>query len=246
MAGLSFLLGIIALFLLPGLLGASLKSGRLWIYALITLQELLLIGIPALLISLRSLAARLDFLSLWKHPGSYSLGLSSLSAVSFSLAGILIAVLWISLMEVLGIRVPLERSPIMPQSIGEYLLAFLTSALLPAFAEELLFRGLLLQAFRRRLGDRWALWLTALLFSILHLSLQGFGVLLVIGLFLAGLTLRYESLWPAVLFHGLYNTAAILLNGLKALPSPQMVWLCSGIFIACCYLLFRREPARNA
>lgn len=245
LAGLSFALGVAGILLLPRLLPVRLGGRGLWIYLLVFVQELLLIGLPALLISLRHADAKARFLRLWRHPGSYSLGLSSLAAVSYSLAGILIAGLWIALLEGMGITVPMEASVFMPQSAAEYLLAFAVSGLLPAFSEELMFRGLLLHFLRRRYGDRRAIWLSSLLFALLHLSLQGFSLLLVIGLFLAALTLRYESLWPAVLFHGLYNIAAILLNGLQARPSPQMIWLCSGIMIACAYLLFRREPARE-
>lgn len=244
LAGISFGLGIASLFVLPGLLGPDrLKQGQA-LYLVVLMQELLLIGLPALLISLRHEQARASFRALWGPVSSYSLGLTSLSAVTFSLAGVLVVSIWISLLMSMGIQVPLEQSLLMPRSAFDYLLAFIGAAALPAFSEELLFRGLLLQALRRCYGDRRAMWFSALLFALIHLSLQGFAVLMVIGIFLAALTIRHNSLWPAVLFHGLYNASAILLNSLKASPTPQMVWLCSGIFIACAYLLFRREPAQ--
>ncbi|MHC1785547.1 MAG: lysostaphin resistance A-like protein [Christensenellales bacterium] len=240
LAGLSTLLGAALPFLLAGQLSVSDPSPAAQ-YLLIALQELLLIGVPAVLIALRSGPAVACFRGLWAAPDSYPAGLVSLAAVSFSLGAVLVAGLWITLLQQMGIKVPLEPSLAVARDLPTYLLAFVCAALIPAFSEELMFRGLLLPWLGRRMGERLACLLSALLFSLLHLSLISFAPLLVIGWFLARLRLRYGGLWLPILFHLLYNAVVLLLNALDAQPSPGMILFSFGIFIALCYLSFKKE-----
>lgn len=214
-------------------------------YLMLAIQELLLIGFPALLLARRSQVTIERFQTLWSKPGSYAVGLVSLAAVAFSLASVLLASLWYVLLESLGIHVPLEVSYIKPNNGAEYVLAFICAALIPAFSEEIMFRGHLLTWLRGKMGDRLACIVCGLVFAVLHFSLQGFASLAAIGLFLSLLVVRYKGLWLSILFHTIYNGVVILLNGLDAQPSIQMVMLSTGVFIALYYLLFRREETRS-
>lgn len=243
LAGLSFLLGIAAAFLIASRYGGKpMKTTTQLLF--LAVQELLLIGLPALCLTLRNDAGRERALRLLRPPDVYPAGLVSVAAVSFSLGAVLIAGLWIALLNSLGLRPPLDEAAVLPEGLGEYLLALACAALLPAFSEELMFRGLLLPWLRRRMGDGLACLLSALLFALLHLSVLGFASLLVIGLVLARLMTRFGSLWLPILFHGLYNAVVLLLNALNARPSPAMVMLTSGVFIAAYYLLFRKEDSK--
>jgi len=88
-------------------------------------------------------------------------------------------------------------------------LAFAGLAVAPAICEELLFRGVLLTALRRRMSDRAAVVLQAALFSAYHLNIfQALGTFLV-GLVLGALVVRGRSLLPASLLHGLHNGLAV-------------------------------------
>ena len=214
-------------------------------YLAIGLQELLLIGFPALLFAHRSQASKERYQALWEKPGSYTVGLVSLAAVAFSLASVMVASLWFILLEGIGMQVPLEVSFIKPNNLAEYALAFICAALIPAFSEEIMFRGHILTLLRGRMGDRLACLVGGLLFAVLHFSLQGFASLAVIGMFLSLLVLRYKGIWLSIIFHALYNAVVILLNSLSAQPSVQMVMLSTGVFTALCYLLFKKEETRS-
>ena len=214
-------------------------------YLAVGLQELLLIGFPALLLAYRSQASKARCQALWGRPGSYAAGLVSIAAVAFSLASVMVASLWFVLLESIGIKVPLETSFIQPGNPAEYALAFICAALIPAFSEELMFRGHILTWLSDRMGKRPACLAGGLVFAVLHFSLQGFASLAVIGMFLSLLVLRYKGIWLSIIFHAIYNAVVILLNSLNAQPSVQMVMLSTGIFAALYYLLFKKEETRS-
>jgi len=67
-------------------------------------------------------------------------------------------------------------------STGEFLFAFFVIAILPAFGEELVFRGMLQpQLFRATKNIHVAIWTTAILFSAFHLQFFGFVPRMVLG-----------------------------------------------------------------
>ncbi|GIV18271.1 MAG: hypothetical protein KatS3mg023_0022 [Armatimonadota bacterium] len=83
--------------------------------------------------------------------------------------------------------------------------------------EELFFRGFVFNVLRHRLPFTSAVWLSAALFALLHVSVKNFLPILVIGVLLAWLYARTGSLWSSVMMHGTFNflsaMAAILLGG---------------------------------
>ena len=90
-------------------------------------------------------------------------------------------------------------------------------AVVPAVAEELAFRGVVLGALLRRMQAPGALVLQALLFALLHGSLFRLLPTFALGLLLGLLTLRTRSLWPAMLAHALNNGILVVLD--RAAPS---------------------------
>ncbi|RDJ00033.1 CPBP family intramembrane metalloprotease [Dyella solisilvae] len=81
--------------------------------------------------------------------------------------------------------------------------------------EELLFRGVLLSAVSRHVGNAWAIVLTALLFAVVHLPDLSFlwyalPNLALLGLVLGWLRVQSGSIWPAVLAHGMNNLLAVV------------------------------------
>lgn len=103
-----------------------------------------------------------------------------------------------------------------------YLFYALALSIGPALSEELAFRGLILQGLRSRLGAVSAVALTALLFGVIHLDpLQGLGALFT-GLYLGYLTVRSESIYPAIVAHGFNNLWATVESSLWQAANPQM------------------------
>ena len=84
-------------------------------------------------------------------------------------------------------------------------LALLCLALVPAFVEELFFRGFMLSGLRGPLGSIAAVALVAVTFALFHHSVHRLLITAVLGLALGLLVIRSGSLWPAVLAHMLHN-----------------------------------------
>lgn len=111
-------------------------------------------------------------------------------------------------------------APGVPRAFG--VLALNTAFI--ALSEELMFRRVLFETFRRAGGDRGAILRSSLLFGAVHLAnlpLTGsLGVTLMqavaaamSGVFFAVIVLRTGSLLPAVLYHFLWNLATLMLSG---------------------------------
>ena len=76
------------------------------------------------------------------------------------------------------------------------------------FAEEFFFRGFLFQALRRSWGTWVGALASALTFSAIHLAPDKFVQLAILGMALALLFNKTDSLWPCILLHALNNTLA--------------------------------------
>jgi len=118
---------------------------------------------------------------------------------------------------------------------------------LPAAAEEVLFRGYLLQSLAESWGALSALWVTSVAFGLLHLanpntSLVGICNIVVAGLFLGVVYLKTASLWWATGAHIGWNwtlgfLADLPVSGLEVVDSPLyegvprgVDWVSGGTF----------------
>lgn len=79
-------------------------------------------------------------------------------------------------------------------------------ALLPAMAEELTFRGMLVSPFR----TKTAIWCSAILFSAIHFQFYGFVPRMLLGALFGYALLWSGSLWLPVLMHFTNNCVAVL------------------------------------
>lgn len=120
-------------------------------------------------------------------------------------------------------------------SLRLLLLTLISSALLPALCEELLFRGIILQSLRR-FGDIFALIVTTLLFAMLHRNLVQLPNALITGMVLGFLVLRTGSLRVAVVCHFVNNAIPVLL---QAAAEGREGGFPGGIYLvmSACYLL---------
>jgi membrane protease YdiL (CAAX protease family) len=91
------------------------------------------------------------------------------------------------------------------------------------FVEELVFRGVLLSGLASRMGARWAIVASAIVFGCVHLPDFGFAwypvpALVLLGLALAWIRVRSRSLWPAITLHATNNCFAMLAWFLASKP----------------------------
>ncbi len=124
-------------------------------------------------------------------------------------------------------------------TIGGLLVNLGLMALLPAMAEELTFRGLLVSPFRvdgrTAVPHAW-IWSSAIIFSAIHFQFYGFVPRMLLGA-LFGYALCWSgSLWLPMIMHGINNGVAVLLyyiaytremdvDSLDAIGTADTLWL---------------------
>lgn len=90
-------------------------------------------------------------------------------------------------------------------------MTLVTIALLPAVCEEIAFRGVLMPRIARTSGNiHLAVWVSAALFSAVHMQFFGFIPRMLIGAGLGYLTIHSGRLWPAVVAHFVNNGSAVI------------------------------------
>src|SRR5262249_22749705 len=112
-----------------------------------------------------------------------------------------------------------ERQPLIHQlrslheglELDQNLLPLLVSvALVPAFCEELAFRGFILKGLERRFRPRAAVIVSSFLFALSHMNVFQFLPTFFLGVVLGLLTIRSKSLAPAILFHFLHDSVLLV------------------------------------
>jgi membrane protease YdiL (CAAX protease family) len=99
---------------------------------------------------------------------------------------------------------------------GETTEALMLNLFIVAFAaavvEEFFFRGVLQQIFHRITNSgHWAVWITAIIFSAIHMQFYGFVPRFLLGVLLGYLFVYSGSLWTPVIIHFINNAAGVLL-----------------------------------
>ena len=88
--------------------------------------------------------------------------------------------------------------------------AFMKVAVVAPIVEELIFRGLILQGFRRNYNSVTAVVLSALLFALFHLNPWQFSATFVLGLLLGWIMLRTNNILLAILGHSINNFLVLI------------------------------------
>jgi hypothetical protein len=121
----------------------------------------------------------------------------------------------------------------------------LVSCLLPAFTEEVIFRGTIFKSLEHTNNKLASLAMCGLLFSIFHLNPAQTVHQFVLGAFLALLVFRSGSLWTSSLVHMFNNIVAVILT--FAIPDENVenallsnywyIFLSVGLvgFVGCVY-----------
>jgi len=97
------------------------------------------------------------------------------------------------------------------ETIGGLMINILMIAVLPALGEELLFRGVLQKLLHQWFRNvHWAVLVSAIIFSALHLQFYGFLPRTLLGVMFGYLFVITKSLWVPILVHFINNGAAVL------------------------------------
>ncbi|MGN0452709.1 MAG: lysostaphin resistance A-like protein [Ruminococcus sp.] len=137
--------------------------------------------------------------------------LMALTVIGFSvcmLSNYLLS-LYLQLFKNIGIDLnPSYISPVSDSSI-EILVYFVSTAIVPAFSEEFVFRGVILSSLRKY-GDSFAVLASAVLFSIMHGNFVQIPFTFLVGMILGYITVYTDSMLPAIIIHALNNGFSVL------------------------------------
>jgi membrane protease YdiL (CAAX protease family) len=133
------------------------------------------------------------------------------------------------------------------KNFSDYIIALFVIAILPAFFEELLFRGVMQQMIEQWSKNGWiAILITGFIFSAIHLSYYGFLPRFGLGIVLGLIFFYTRNMWLNVLLHFLNNAVAVTAlyySNLKGLPPEKVLdekfplWVGAIAFVIVIYLL---------
>ena len=121
--------------------------------------------------------------------------------------------------------VPIEVDPqpiteiiLKAETSWEIFIPFLVTAIFAPISEELYFRGLLYPALRRRIGVKWGIIVTSLIFGGLHYDLVRMIPLVFGGIWLNWLYEKSGTIYAPMMAHSAWNG---IMCFLFFIPSPQ-------------------------
>ncbi len=118
-----------------------------------------------------------------------------------------------------------------------FAISLLCVGILPALLEEFAFRGVVLGALRRYLGDGAAIFVSASLFALLHGNLQQIPFAFGVGLALGYATVYCGSIIPALVLHGLNNCLAVVMDFATRTLNPLNSQLVTMLYLAVLLLI---------
>ena len=125
-------------------------------------------------------------------------------------------------LEAIGVGITMPEYDI-PKTVVGMIFYFIALAVAPAFIEEMIFRGIVMQSLRR-FGDIFALVASALIFGIFHLNLIQMPYAFIAGLAIGYFVMRTGSLWVGVIIHFINNSIAVVFE-LFLYDLPEETWV---------------------
>ena len=125
-------------------------------------------------------------------------------------------------------------------SFWQFIFTVAVVGVMAGLSEEMLFRGAMLRTMQdSRLGKHAVVWMTAILFSALHMQFYGFVPRMLLGVWLGYLLVWTGNLWVPIIAHTMNNSTVVLFSYLSnkgivaesfgdnlGLPSPGVFpWL---------------------
>ena len=132
-------------------------------------------------------------------------------------------------------------------------------AVVAAIVEEFFFRGVLQQIINKITNNyHWAIWITAFIFSAVHMQFYGFVPRLLLGALLGYLFVFSGSLWVPIIVHFINNAAGVLLyyfykgtpqyESIENIGAKDMWWTAVLSFVLTAIILYymSREYTRKS
>jgi uncharacterized protein len=129
-----------------------------------------------------------------------------------------------NLLRWLGVDVvPPPSLDILPRSLSQLLFALILLSIMVPLAEELIFRGLLLDWLKQKINVWAAALILSVIFALLHnngfklgaIGAMAFGVRMTLGLASSVFAIRYRSLRASFVMHATFNGVACVASALS-------------------------------
>ncbi len=123
-----------------------------------------------------------------------------------------------------------------PQGILGITLSILATAVVPALVEEFACRGIVMGALRKY-GDGFAVLTSAIMFGLIHGNFQQIPFAFMVGLILGYVTVKCNSIWPAVLIHFYNNFTSVVFDYVFDGMAVQIQNVIYTIYLVICLIL---------
>lgn len=143
------------------------------------------------------------------------------------------------------------------QSFGQFLIGFVAIAVLPGIGEEFLFRGVLQNTLHKWTKNQHiAIWVSAFIFSAIHMQLFGLVPRMMLGAIFGYLYVWSGNLWYPIIAHATNNGIGVLIAYLANIgvidmdidetESIPMIYSLAGLLISfALFVVFRNHYLRQ-
>lgn len=250
---LMFIVGLVVAVFVVGLLGYAKGTTTAVLTVANVVQQVVAFMLPAVLTAVMCTRLPADLLGVRRLPSGAML-FWGVAAVVVSLPAMNCLVQWF---ESLPWPEALRQADLAAQQtalalingggVAGWTVALASVAVLPAVCEELFFRGAMQRLFASSGRNvHMAIWVTAVIFSLLHGQAMGFVPRVLLGAYFGYLLVWSGSLWTAIAAHMTNNALAVVcervgFDGVFEWPAV----VASGVVGALCVIQLSRCAARQ-
>ena len=135
---------------------------------------------------------------------------------------IFVNLVWYAILSLLGEPMGQEVPAI--TTGNEFFLAIVALGVVPALCEEMLFRGIILGTYERRMKWAPAVIMVGVLFAVYHILLLTIPSIIILGVMITFVVYRTRSIWAGVLYHFIHNFLSVCL----AYAQPKLMEYMEG------------------
>lgn len=120
----------------------------------------------------------------------------------------------------------------------EFILTFIAVGITPAIVEEFAFRGVVLGVLRR-FGDGFAIFVSSLVFGIMHRNFAQMPFAFLVGIIMAFAVIKSGSIITSVLIHFLNNGISVIIStATEGMGNDMAVTVIYALYFAVCLIFF--------
>lgn len=122
------------------------------------------------------------------------------------------------------------------EGIFGFLLAVISTAVVPALMEEFGCRGIMFGIAEKKGGTTFALLISSAIFGLIHGNFMQIPFAFLVGLVLGVIRIKTGSLWVAILIHGVNNFASVVMDYAGDIIGDEIANTLYTVFLVLCML----------